>query len=232
MNSWEELRKQARKLENDIDVKLTSLSKLGTGSMGLRKSESDTEPLLSTDHMIESTSTEIETLLAKLCDVNERMNELMQDGSKDAAMVHTLQRHKEILEDYKRELAKTMLNIESRKEREQLLHSVRKDIDNYKNSATGLNRRLDMYLKENEHIRMSDRLVSDQINIAMDTREHLVSQRMNFKRFQTRMHDISNKFPLLNSLMHRITMRKRRDSVIVGLVVGGCTFLLLLYSFR
>lgn len=232
MNSWEELRKQARKLENEVDVKLTCLSKLGTGSHSLKSSESDTEPLLSADHMIESTASEIGTLLTKLSDTNDKMSDIMAEGGKDAAAIHTLQRHKEILDDYKKELSKTMSNIQSRKDREQLLHSVRKDIDSYKNSSTGLNRRMDLYLKENEHIKMSDRLVSDQINIAMDTREHLTSQRLNLKRLHTRMHDISSKFPLLNSLMTRITMRKRRDSVILGLVVGGCTFLLLLYSFR
>ncbi|KAI5696039.1 hypothetical protein M8J76_007627 [Diaphorina citri] len=232
MNSWEDLRKQARKLENDIDVKLTCLSKLGTGAHGLRSSESDTEPLLSADHMIESTASEIETLLTKLSNTNDKMSDIMAEGGKDAAAIHTLQRHKEILEDYKKELSKTMSNIHSRKEREQLLHSVRKDIDSYKNSASGLNRRMDLYLKENEHIRMSDRLVSDQINIAMDTREHLTSQRLNLKRLHTRLHDISSKFPLLNALMTKITMRKRRDSVIVGLVVGVCTFLILLYSFH
>lgn len=63
---FSELRKQARKLENDVDVKLTCLSKLGTGSHGLRTSESDLEPLLSADHMIESTASEIESLLAKV----------------------------------------------------------------------------------------------------------------------------------------------------------------------
>ncbi|KAL1454372.1 hypothetical protein WDU94_010640 [Cyamophila willieti] len=233
MNSWEDLRKQARKLENDIDVKLTCLSKLGTGSHALGKSsESDTEPLLSADHMIESTASEIESLLAKLSDTNEKMSDLMAEGGKDAAAIHTLQRHKEILEDYKKELTKTMNNIQLRKDREQLMHSVRKDIDSYKNSTSKLNRRMDNYLKENEHIRASDRLVQDQIQIVLDTREHLTSQRHHLKRLHTRLHDISSKFPLLNSLMTRITMRKRRDSVIVGCVVGVCTFLLLLYSFH
>uniref|UniRef100_A0A8D8PT14 Golgi SNAP receptor complex member 1 n=1 Tax=Cacopsylla melanoneura TaxID=428564 RepID=A0A8D8PT14_9HEMI len=196
MNSWEELRKQARKLENDIDVKLTCLSKLGTGSHGLKSSESDTEPLLSADHMIESTASEIESLLVKLSDTNEKMSDIMAEGGKDAAAIHTLQRHKEILEDYKKELNKTINNIQSRKDREQLMHSVRKDIDSYKNSTSKLNRRMDMYLKENEHIRASDRLVQDQIQIVLDTREHLTSQRQHLKRLHTRLHDISSKFPL------------------------------------
>lgn len=78
----------------------------------------------------------------------------------------------------------------------------------------------------------SDRLLDEQINIAVDTRDHLVSQRLTFKRLQTRINDISNRFPVVNSLLQRINFRKRRDSIILGLVIGVCTVLLLMYAFR
>lgn len=78
----------------------------------------------------------------------------------------------------------------------------------------------------------SDRLLDEQINIAVDTRDHLVSQRLTFKRLQTRINDISNRFPVVNSLLQRINFRKRRDSIILGLVIGICTILLLMYAFR
>lgn len=38
----------------------------------------------------------------------------------------------------------------------------------------------------------------DQINIAIDTREHLLSQRQTFKKLQTRFNNISNRFPLIS----------------------------------
>jgi len=101
----------------------------------------------------------------------------------------------------------------------------------YKNSGTK-NRRMDLYVKEHEHVRNSDRLVSDQISIAMETREHLVSQRHHFKRLQSRLHDLSSRFPALNTLVQKINMRKKRDSFIVGGVVVICTFLILLYTFH
>jgi Golgi SNAP receptor complex protein 1 len=78
----------------------------------------------------------------------------------------------------------------------------------------------------------SDRLLDEQINIAVDTRDHLVSQRLTFKRLQTRINDISNRFPVVNSLLQRINFRKRRDSIILGLIIGVCTMLLLMYAFR
>ena len=224
---WEDLRRQARHLENEIDAKLVAFSKLGINS-GSKLVNSDEVPLLDEEHVFENMASEIEALLAKLFSINERMSELQPNG---AAMLHTMQRHKDILKDYKLEFSKIRNNFAARRDREDLLGSVRKEIDSNYKSASGLNRR-EMYLKENQHIHNSDRLINDQISIAMETREHLVTQRQAFKRIQTRLNDISNRFPAVNSLIQRINLRKRRDSLILGLIVGFCTFLMLLYAFH
>ncbi|XP_015188929.1 PREDICTED: Golgi SNAP receptor complex member 1 [Polistes dominula] len=222
---WEDLRKQARHLENEIDAKLVAFSKLGVNTRS-KNVTPDEVPLLDEEHVFENMALEIETLLTKLFTVNEKMSELQPNG---AAMLHTMQRHKEILKDYKLEFSKIRNNFAIRKDREDLLGSVRKEIDNYK-TTSGLNRR-EMYLKENQHIHNSDRLINDQISIAMETREHLITQRQAFKRIQTRFNDISNRFPAVSSLIQRINLRKRRDSLILGVIVGFCTFLMLLYAF-
>ncbi|GIY78596.1 golgi SNAP receptor complex member 1 [Caerostris extrusa] len=157
-NNWEELRREARQLENEIDLKLVSFSKLGTsyGSQEYRNENSDTVPLLSStnsDHMFETMALEIEQLLSKLTDVNDKMISYCQTQAVPGSTVtHTLQRHRDILQDCTHEFQKTKANIQARKEREQLLSSVRKDIDAYK-SSSGLNRRTDLYLKEHEHLR-------------------------------------------------------------------------------
>ncbi|XP_033221748.1 Golgi SNAP receptor complex member 1 isoform X2 [Belonocnema kinseyi] len=221
---WEDLRKQARHVENEIDAKLVAFSKLGVNTATSHAS-ADTVPLLDEEHVFENMASEIETLLAKLISINERMSEIQPNG---AAMLHTMQRHKDILKDYKLEFSKIRNNFVARKDREDLLGDVRKEID-YKTG--GLNRR-DMYLKESQHIHNSDRLINDQISIAMETRDHLMSQRQTFKRIQTRFNDISNRFPAVNSLVQRINLRKRRDSIILGLIIGFCTFLMLLYTFH
>ncbi|XP_017891137.1 Golgi SNAP receptor complex member 1 isoform X2 [Ceratina calcarata] len=219
---WEDLRRQARHLENEIDAKLVAFSKLGINS-GSKLVNTDEVPLLDEEHVFENMASEIEALLAKLMSINERMSELQPNG---AAMLHTMQRHKDILKDYKLEFNKIRNNFAARRDREDLLGSVRKEID-----VSGLNRR-EMYMKENQHIQASDRLLNDQISIAVETREHLMTQRQTFKRIQTRLNDISNRFPAVNSLVQRINLRKRRDSLILGLIIGFCTFLMLLYAFH
>ncbi|XP_022907127.1 Golgi SNAP receptor complex member 1 [Onthophagus taurus] len=223
--TYEDLRKQARHLENDIDLKLVAFSKLGAGiNTPHAHNTADTVPLLSGEDTFEAMSLEIEQLLKKLTQINERMSEQPVSG---AGMLHTLHRHKDILTDLSRDYRKINSQHETRREREDLLRTSKNDSFR----TEGVNRR-DLYTKENTHLYNSDRLVNDQISIAMETREHLSGQRQTLKRLQTRFNDVSNRFPMINSLIQRINMRKKRDSVIVGLVVGVCTLLILFYAFH
>nr|CAH7744566.1 unnamed protein product [Callosobruchus chinensis] len=172
---------------------------------------------------------EIEQLLNKVCklsifigQINERLSEQPVSG---ATMLHTLQRHRDILADLTRDFRKTNSQRESRRERQDLL----KGSDTFR--SDGINNRRDVYLKENQHVHNSDRLVNEQISIAMETREHLTTQRQTLKKLQTRFNNISNRYPMINSLIQRINLRKRRDSIILGLVVSLCTILMLVYTF-
>uniref|UniRef100_A0A8B9HIQ1 Golgi SNAP receptor complex member 1 n=1 Tax=Astyanax mexicanus TaxID=7994 RepID=A0A8B9HIQ1_ASTMX len=225
-----DLRKQARQLENELDLKLVSFSKLCTSYSSSRDGRrgdrylSDTTPLLNNstqDRMFETMSVEIEQLLAKLTGINDKMAEYASTPgvtSHNAALMHTLQRHRDILQDYTHEFHKTKTNFLAVREREDLLGSVRKDID-----GSGVNnRRTELFLKEHEHLR----------NIAMATKENMTSQRGVLKSIQSRVNTLANRFPAINSLIQRINLRKRRDSLILGTVIGVCTILLLLYAFH
>uniref|UniRef100_A0A8C7FC80 Golgi SNAP receptor complex member 1 n=1 Tax=Oncorhynchus kisutch TaxID=8019 RepID=A0A8C7FC80_ONCKI len=232
-NYWEDLRKQARQLENELDLKLVSFSKLCTSYSSSRDgrrgdSNSDTAPLLNNstqDRMFETMSGEIEQLLAKLTGVNDKMAEYTSTPgvtSLNAALMHTLQRHRDILQDYTHEFHKTKANFLAIREREDLLGSVRKDIETYKSGSGVNNRRTELFLKEHEHLR----------NIAMATKENMTSQRGLLKSIQSRVNTLANRFPAINNLVQRLNLRKRRDSLILGGVIGVCTILLLLYAFH
>uniref|UniRef100_A0A8C5H5S3 Golgi SNAP receptor complex member 1 n=1 Tax=Gouania willdenowi TaxID=441366 RepID=A0A8C5H5S3_GOUWI len=225
-------RKQARQLENELDLKLVSFSKLCTSYSssrdGRRSDTSDTTPLLNNstqDRMFDTMSVEIEQLLAKLTAVNNKMAEYANTAgttSHNAALMHTLQRHRDILQDYTNEFHKTKGNFLAIREREDLLGSVRKDIETYKSGSGVNNRRTELFLKEHDHLR----------NIAMATKENMTSQRGMLKSIQSRVNTLANRFPTINNLIQRINLRKRRDSLILGSVIGICTILLLLYAFH
>ena len=99
--NWEGLRKQARALENEIDTKLVTFSKLGTNYKP-RDSYSDKAPLLGddNDNNIEAIQHEIESLLSQLGGINDEMAGYAAGAgeARSAAIHHTLQRHTEILQ--------------------------------------------------------------------------------------------------------------------------------------
>lgn len=57
------------------------------------------------------------------------MTEVSALQAPSAALQHTLQRHRDILQDYTTEFQKTSSHLLSKKEREDLLGSVRRDIE-------------------------------------------------------------------------------------------------------
>ncbi|XP_078740724.1 Golgi SNAP receptor complex member 1 [Lampetra fluviatilis] len=245
---WEDLRRQARQLENELDMKLVSFSKLCTACTHRDQYTSDTSPLLcgSTQHrMFDSLSVEIEQLLSKLGAVNEKLSEYAESSrppppsadsgsssSSSSALTHTIQRHRDILQDYSHEFHRTRGNVALSREREDLL-GLHRDGE-FKSSASslssGVNRRTELYLKENQHLHNSDRLIDDTISIAMATREKLSSQRGVFRSIQSKVNSLAHRFPLVNSLLQRISVRKRRDALLLAAITAACIILLLLYA--
>ncbi|OWF55118.1 Golgi SNAP receptor complex member 1 [Mizuhopecten yessoensis] len=196
-NFWEDLRKQARQLENEIDLKLVSFSKLGTNYSAHNEFGSESAPLInktSSEHMFETMAMEIEQLVSKLQEINDRMADYTQNismSSPSAALLHTLQRHRDILQDYTHEFQKTKANITAIREREDLMGSVQRDISAYKNSS-GLNRRSELYLKEHDHIRNSERMIDEQISVAMMTKDNMGSQKKMLSSISQRMNTVAS----------------------------------------
>ena len=171
-SDWETLRKEARHIEQDLDVKLVSFSKLGsmqnnsthssysnhnTHHKSPSSSHGDRAPLLDfedhtsvhshnsnatsekvnvggSDDMFKTMSMEIQSLLGRLQEINQKLSDFHSTnglGTSNASMMHTLQRHRDILQDFQHEFNKIKGNIETQREREDLLGSVRRDIDNH-----------------------------------------------------------------------------------------------------
>ena len=103
-----------------------------------------------------------------------------------AAIQHTLTRHRDILKgsngqwvriacgekllrilvyflDYRNEYRKTKNNISAARAREDLLGSVKRDIDEYKGLIGG---KQELYQREREHLLSSDRLADQAIEVA------------------------------------------------------------------
>lgn len=138
-----DIRKKARNLESEIDLKLVALSKIS--STGERFG-GETSPLLQSEFSFDTLSIEIEDMLKVLGEMNEKMTTLPATG---AAMMHTLTRHREILNSYRSEFNKISSNHTIQVAREELLRGS--GLMNGSSPGSALSRR-DMYVKESQHI--------------------------------------------------------------------------------
>lgn len=145
---WEELRRQARVLENEVDSKLVSFSKLcanyTSGATARKYHAAGPRPGVSSDggdsvlvsrvnsdQQFENSARELEQQLARLTRIIDQMSAHLQNlpaastvsnGTQSgAALLHTVQRHRDILADYRHEFQKTKANIMSLRERSELI---------------------------------------------------------------------------------------------------------------
>ncbi|UJR36063.1 hypothetical protein I4U23_028799 [Adineta vaga] len=224
---WEDLRKQARQHENEIDAKLMSFSKLCSNYVA----HDQIDPATTAPSSFEGMSMEIEKLLERLSDINKRMSDVVPSllGPNSAA-THTLQRHHEILQDYRREFERTKANIRNFKNREDLLMNTNA---NNSDMATGLSsRRQDLYLREMNHLNSSHKLIDTNLEMASAIKKDLSDQRRYLLNITTKINSIANRFPLVNNVLQKIKMKKRKDSLVLGIVIAVCVIILLLYSLR
>mmetsp|Transcript_34838 Transcript_34838/g.82652 ORF Transcript_34838/g.82652 Transcript_34838/m.82652 type:complete len:189 (-) Transcript_34838:889-1455(-) len=111
---WEDLRKEARKLEGEIDIKLAAYSKLCSGYDSAKK----LDPSPGHDQLAASKTVELENLLNKLSDVNEAMSGAISGGD---ARSHTVARHREIHHDYTKEFRRLGAMLGEARDRSELL---------------------------------------------------------------------------------------------------------------
>jgi len=282
-SDWETLRKEARHIEQDLDVKLVSFSKLGsmqnnnnnthnsysshTHHKSPSSSHGDRAPLLdfedhtsvhshnsnatsvqekvnTGDDMFKTMSMEIQSLLGRLQEINQKLSDFHSTnglGTSNASMMHTLQRHRDILQDFQHEFNKIKGNIETQREREDLLGSVRRDIDNHyrqqqqirdRTNGQGAGGSNDMFISERDRLLRSNQEAEYAIQVGLEAREGLRHQRQQMQGMTGRVMGIMQKFPLINGLVHRINWRKKRDSLIMAGVISTCLILILLYWLR
>nr|ACU15784.1 unknown [Glycine max] len=132
-SGWEELRKEARKIEGDLDVKLSSYAKLGArftqGGSGYVDSGS---PPIGSSRSWKSMEMEIQSLLEKLLDINDSMSRCAASAGPATSVTQKLARHRDILHEFTQEFRRIKGNINSMREHAELLSSVRDDITDFK----------------------------------------------------------------------------------------------------
>ncbi|KAK7390158.1 hypothetical protein VNO78_25457 [Psophocarpus tetragonolobus] len=225
-SGWEELRKEARKIEGDLDVKLSSYAKLGVRFTQGGYVDSGSPPLGSSRSW-KSMEMEIQSLVEKLLDINDSMSRCAASAGPATSVTQKLARHRDILHEFTQEFRRIKGNINSMKEHAELLSSVRDDITDFKTSGS-MSPRMQL-LRERAAIHGNISHIDDVISQAQATRAVLGSQRALFSDVQGKVKLLGDKFPIIRSLLGSIRRRRSRDTLILSAVIAACTLFLIIY---
>ncbi|KAJ7631238.1 hypothetical protein FB45DRAFT_560545 [Roridomyces roridus] len=220
MSNYDQLHRQCRTLENLFDTKLTSYSQLvSTISQHINDVEASGSSARWRDLELE-----LDDLLEKLEETNEQLSALANEpDTLSQSMLRAIQRHGELFQDNARELKRTKASVKNALDHANLLNGVRNDIDAYKSSAA------DSLLAERGRIDSSHRMTDEILEQAYETRADFGRQRTALAGINNRMKSVIDTMPGINNLIGMIKSRRRRDTIIVGVVIGVCMIILISY---
>lgn len=109
------------------------------------------------------------------------------EGAPTQSMLHTIQRHRDVLQDYRADFRRTKANLEHAMDRANLLNNVRSDIESYKVAHSSTT---DALLSERGHIDSSHRMTDDILAQAYETRAEFGRQRSSISGINARMGNV------------------------------------------
>lgn len=218
-NGWAQLRQQARSLETQTETLFHTYSQYA------QVPNIPAEPTAeqkATESQIRELFEKREALIAQLT----RLLDSESAMSKSALKQSNLARHREVLQTSRREFAQLQSTLSSARNRANLLSNVRSDIDAY--HASSPSAEADYMLTERDRIENSHSMVDSVLSQAYAVNDQFGVQRETLQSIQRRIQGAAATVPGLNSLMNRISAKKRRDGIILGTFIAF-VFLMFLY---
>jgi len=219
--SWAQLRQQARSLESQTENLFHTYSTF-TASPSPKPSneESVTEASLSD---ILSQREAVVSSLSRLLDSESAVNS-------SAAKLQNLTLHRSTLADHRREFSRLKSAISESRNRANLLHSVRDDINAYRSASRMEDGRseAEYMLDERTRIDHSNNIADSVLGQAYAINADFAEQRTRLVNLNRRAMYAASQIPGVNTIISKINTRKRRDSVIIASLVAFC-FLMVLY---
>lgn len=125
------------------------------------------------------------------------------------------------LASHKRDLSRLRTSLSSARDRANLLSNVRSDIDEYRaqNPAAA---EAEYMLEERDRIDNSHRMADSVLSQAYAVNENFLVQRETLANINRRITTAAGKVPGLNALIGKISAKKRRDGIIMGVFIAFC----------
>ncbi|EOA81879.1 protein transport protein gos1 [Exserohilum turcicum] len=215
---WAQLRQQARTLEQQTETLFHTYSQFGsTPNIPAKPSEEE----LRVETRLHDILEQREALVAQL----SRLLDSESTHGSSAVKQNNLARHREVLSDHRRELARLKSSLNDARNRANLLSNVRSDIDAYRSANQA---EADYMLDERNRIENSHNVADSVLSQAYAVQENFAIQRETLANINRRIVGAASQVPGINSLMGRIGSKKRRDGIILASFIAFC-FLMLLW---
>ncbi|RDW75047.1 golgi SNAP receptor complex member 1 [Coleophoma cylindrospora] len=217
---WAQLRQQARSLETQTESLFHTYSQYAAvPNIPPKPSEDERQ----TESKIQDILEKREALVAQL----SRLLDSEATLTASALKQNNLSRHREVLQEHRRELVRLRATLNDTRNRAHLLTNVRSDIDAYRSSNPEA-AEAEYMLDERSRVDNSHNMVDSVLSQAYAVNESFGLQRETLASINRRITGAASQVPGLNSLIGRISAKKRRDGIIMGSFIAFC-FLMFLY---
>ncbi|KAJ5767088.1 uncharacterized protein N7511_004704 [Penicillium nucicola] len=219
-SGWTQLRQQARSLETQTENLFHTYSQFASLT---KPPQTPTEEELRLESQLKDLLERRESLIAQL----SRLLDSEATLTSSALKQNNVSRHREVLQDHRRELTRLTSAIAESRDRANLLSNVRSDIDSYRASNPAA-AEAEYMLEERGRVDNSHNMMDGVLSQAYAINENFGVQRETIANINRRIVGAASNVPGMNYLIGKIGNKKRRDAIILGCFIGFC-FLMLLF---
>jgi len=141
-----------------------------------------------------------------------------------SAMLHHTARYEALVAEKHQVIRRLSNDLKKRLERQKLMANVKVAV-----SAPGDDSEMRNLAKEQDSLMHTGRRLNEILSNAELSRDRLRAQRQRFESMTDRVVGIAERVPFINSVLKRIDQKRRRDAVILGIVVAICLILVILF---
>ncbi|KAM0444531.1 hypothetical protein ACHAO4_010095 [Trichoderma viride] len=211
---WAQLRQQARTLENQTESLFHTYSQFSAAANIPAKPTSEERDVEARLEEVLDKRDNVIGQLARLLDSEASLNT-------SALKQNNLSLLREKLSSHRRDLTRLRSTLQQARNRANLLTNVQSDIDEYRaNNPEAAE--ADYMLDERNRIDRSRDVTDSVLSQAYAINDSFVVQRETLASINRRITMAASKVPGINSIIGRITSRKRRDGIIMGTFIALC----------
>ncbi|KAH6636668.1 hypothetical protein F5144DRAFT_568244 [Chaetomium tenue] len=215
---WAQLRQQARSLESQTEASLQTYAQFSTQTAIPPKPTEEEK----------NAEVKVQELLDKREGVIAQLGRLLDSEAtltSSALKQNNLALLRDKLSDHRRDLSRLRTTLQSARDRANLLGSVRDDISAYR-AANPADAEAEYMLGERARLDRSHDVADSVLSQAYAVQDSFALQRETIASINRRITLAASQVPGINTLIGRISAKKRRDGIIMGGFIAVCFLLL------